>query len=218
MRRLKLVIADDHQLMLEAIRIALSEAHDDFEVVGVTNRGTQVLPLVAQTQPDLVMLDLRMPGMDGMACLDLIKTRHPGVKVVILSGLEDPDVVRTAFARGATAFIRKHIDPRDLPSALRQAVEGTVFQTFGTVAAEEPAAVKATGLSDRELSILKALSDGMSNKQIAKQLWVAEQTVKFHLTNIYRKLNVNTRTEAVNAAYRRGLLETPLLALADASG
>src|SRR5919202_3774788 len=158
MRRLKLLIADDHRLMIEAIRIALTEAHDDFDVVATTDRGPQVLPLVAQTQPDIVLLDLRMPGMDGMTCLELIQTRHPNVKVVILSGLEDPEVVRTAFARGATAFIRKSIDPRDLASALRQAGAGTVFQTFGAPAEERPSAAKQAGLSDRELSILKALT------------------------------------------------------------
>ena len=217
MRRLKLLIADDHQLMLEAIRLSLAEASDDFEIVGTTNRGTQVLPLVSQLQPDLVLLDLRMPGMDGLACLDLIRKRHPNVKVVILSGLEDPDVVRTAVGRGATAFIRKHIDPRDLASALRQAVDGTVFQTFGVQPATEPDAGKQAGLSERELSILRALSDGLSNKQIAKQLWVAEQTVKFHLTNIYRKLGVSTRTEAVRHAYTHALLESPLLEHAESA-
>jgi DNA-binding NarL/FixJ family response regulator len=210
MRRLKLLIADDHQLMLEAVKLSLTGTSDEFEIVATTNRGTQVLPLVGQTQPDLVLLDLRMPGMDGLACLQLIRKRHPNVKVVVLSGLEDPEVVRTAMSRGATAFIRKHIDPRDLPSAIRQALDESVFQTFG-VAPAEPDAGKEAGLSERELSILRALSDGLSNKQIAKQLWVAEQTVKFHLTNIYRKLGVTTRTEAVRHAYTHGLLESPVL-------
>ena len=211
MRRLKLLLADDHQLMLEAVRLSLKDASDEFEIVGTTSRGTQVLPLVSQTQPDLVLLDLRMPAMDGLACLDQIRKRHPSVKVVVLSGLEDPEIVRTAFARGATAFIRKHIDPRDLPSALRQAIEGTVFQTFGVSPAAEPEAGREAGLSDREVTILRALGDGLSNKQIAKQLWLAEQTVKFHLTNIYRKLGVATRTEAVRHAYAHGMLESPLL-------
>jgi DNA-binding NarL/FixJ family response regulator len=212
MRRLKILIADDHELMVEAIRIALAQAEDEFEVVATTTRGPQVLPLVARTQPDVVLLDLRMPGMDGLACLELLQKRHPGVKSVVLSGLDAPDVVRSAFSRGATAYIRKHIDPRDLPSAIRQAAKGTVVhQTFGEADEPEPAAAKAAGLSDREVSILRALGEGLSNKQIAKQLWLAEQTVKFHLTNIYRKLGVSTRTEAIRHAYRHGLLETPLL-------
>jgi DNA-binding NarL/FixJ family response regulator len=220
MRRLKVLIADDHELMVEAIRIALAQAADEFDVVATTNRGPQVLPLVAQTQPDLVLLDLRMPAMDGLACLELIRARHPNVKAVVLSGLDDPGVIRSAFARGATAYIRKHINPRDLPSALRQAIDGTVVHpTFGEPdAAEATAATNDVGLSDRELSILRALGEGFSNRQIAKEFWLAEQTVKFHLTNIYRKLGVASRTEAVRRAYQRGLLESPLLEAAGPSG
>jgi DNA-binding NarL/FixJ family response regulator len=218
MRRLKVLVADDHELMLEAIRIALEHAADEFEVVAATSRGTQVLPLVGQTQPDIVLLDLRMPGMDGLTCLELLQKRHPNVKAVVLSGVEDANVIRSAFARGATAFIRKHIDPRDLSGALRQAVNGTVVhQMFGEVDSTDADATKEVGLSERELTILTALGAGRSNKQIAKEFWLAEQTVKFHLTNIYRKLGVSTRTEAVHRAYRLGLLESPLLEAA-ASG
>src|SRR6266498_4718658 len=104
MRRLKVLIADDHELMVEAIRIALAQAADEFEVVATTTKGPRVLPLVGQTQPDLVLLDLRMPGMDGLTCLDLLRKRHPNVKAVVLSGVEDETVIRSALARGATAF------------------------------------------------------------------------------------------------------------------
>jgi DNA-binding NarL/FixJ family response regulator len=217
MRRLRILVADDHELMVAAVRLALAECGDEFEIVATTTRGQQVLPLTAQTQPDLVVLDLKMPGMDGLTCLELLRQRHPGVKTVVLSGVDDANVVRSAFSRGAAAFVRKEVDPRDLPSALRQAANGTVAQPIFGEAEVVPVRGEDVGLSERELAILSALGEGMSNKQIARQLWLAEQTVKFHLTNIYRKLNVNTRTEAVNAAYRRGLLETPVLALADAS-
>jgi DNA-binding NarL/FixJ family response regulator len=150
--------------------------------------------------------------MDGLTCLELLRKRHPDVKAVVLSGVEDEAVIRSAFARGATAFIRKHIDPRDLPAALRQAVNGTVVhQLFGDVGASEAETTKELGLSERELSILGALGEGMTNKQIAQRFWLAEQTVKFHLTNIYRKLSVSTRTEALHRAYQLGLLESPLL-------
>jgi two-component system, NarL family, response regulator YdfI len=218
MRRLKVLIADDHELMVEAVRLALAQAGDEFEIVATTTRGPQVLPLVSQTQPDLVLLDLRMPGMDGLTCLELLRQRHPAIKTVVLSGVEDPNVMRSAFTRGAVAYIRKQVDPRDLPSALRQAADGTVAQPiFGEVEEAQVSTVEEAGLTERELAILRALGDGMSNKQIARQLWLAEQTVKFHLTNLYRKLDVGTRTEAVNAAYRRGLLETPLLAGVESS-
>ena len=218
MRRLKVLVADDHELMLAAVRLALAEASDEFEIVAETTRGQQVLPLAARTHPDLVLLDLRMPGMDGLTCLELLRQRHPQIKTVVLSGVDEANVIRSAFRRGAVAFIRKHVDPRDLPSALRQAVSDTVAQPiFGEYDEPEPSAGADIGLSDRELDILAAVGEGKSNKQIARQLWLAEQTVKFHLTNLYRKLEVSSRTEAVNAAYRRGLLESPLLAAAERS-
>jgi DNA-binding NarL/FixJ family response regulator len=217
MRRLRVLVADDHELMVAAVRLALDQAEDEFEIVGTTTRGQQVVPLAGRTDPDVVLLDLRMPGMDGLTCLELLRQRYPRIKTIVLSGVDDPNVIRSAFTRGAVAFIRKHVDPRDLPSVVRQAVNGTVAQPiFG--GDEEPDFTPAddVGLSERERAILNALGEGMSNKQIAKRLWLAEQTVKFHLTNLYRKLDVSTRTEAVNAAYRRGLLEAPLLAAADA--
>ena len=216
MRRLKVLIADDHELMVQAVRLALAEAEDDFEIVATTTRGQQVLPLTARHEPDVVLLDLCMPGMDGLACLEHLRARHPQVKAIVLSGVDEEDVIQAAFMRGAIAFIRKHVEARDLPAALRTAVRGAVAHPIFGDAQPQAAATAAdeAGLSERELTILTALGDGMSNKAIAKRLWLAEQTVKFHLTNIYRKLGVATRTEAVNAAYRRGLLETPLLAAA----
>ena len=209
--RLKVVVADDHELMVEGVRLALAQAADDFEIVASTTRGEQVLPLVARHQPDLVLLDLRMPGMDGLTCLELLRRRHPQVKPVVLSGVDDPGAIRSAFNRGAVAFIRKQVEPRDLPSALRQAVNGTVTQPiFGEAPETHAAGGGDAGLSERELVILAALADGMSNKQII-------HTVESALTQVYRKLGVRTRTEAVNAAYRRGLLETPVLGEAGAS-
>src|SRR5438445_9244247 len=109
MRRLRLVIADDHQLMLEAIRLALADS-PDIEVVGETTNGSAVLPLVNQTQPDAILLDLNMPGMDGLRCLELLAHRHPQVKPVILSGIDNPNAIENAFARGALAYIRKDIN------------------------------------------------------------------------------------------------------------
>jgi DNA-binding NarL/FixJ family response regulator len=211
MRRLKVVIADDHRLMLAAIRLALDPV-PDIDVVAEAESGSQVLPLVHQHAPDVVLLDIRMPGMDGLKCLEQLKSRFPHIKAIVVSGVDDPQVIQAALERGASAFILKYIDPTDLASAIRQTVNGTVFQTLG--GSREPAAetsAKDLGLSERELTILKALATGLSNKQIAKQLWLAEQTVKFHLTNIYRKLDVSSRTEAIRCAYEHGVVENPLL-------
>jgi DNA-binding NarL/FixJ family response regulator len=208
MRRLKVLIADDHRLMLHAIRLAL-ESNDDIEVVAEADSGTKVIPLVGQTNPDLVLLDVRMPGIDGLRVLERLHARYPEVRVAMLSAIDDPSVIQAAFSRGASAFIVKHIDPRDLAAAIRQAIEGAVFQPLGLLdAARENG--HETDLSKRELTILQALQSGLSNKQIAKELFLAEQTVKFHLTNIYRKLGVSSRTEAVRYAYEHGLVEHPL--------
>jgi DNA-binding NarL/FixJ family response regulator len=211
MRRLKIVIADDHQLMLAALRLALEPA-PDIVVVGEAQSGSQVLPLVHQHSPDVALIDIRMPGMDGLRCIEQLKRRFPHVKTIAISGIEDPQVIHAALERGASAFILKSIDPRDLPAAIRQTVDETVFRTLGGGTPAADVSAKDLGLSDRELMILKALAGGLSNKQIAKQLWLAEQTVKFHLTNIYRKLEVGSRTEAIRAAYEHGLVENPLLA------
>ena len=206
---MRVLIADDHPLILAGIKRALEE-DDQFEVVAEARVGSQVLPLVSQTQPDLALLDLRMPEMDGLACLDRIRKEHPKVKVVILSVSTDPEVVQTVLNHGAAAYVVKSVNPIDLSSALRQALEGTVFSAVGLPEkTAQQDAVKAAGLTDRETTILKALARGLSNEAIGKELWVAQQTVKFHLTNIYRKLDVKNRTEAARYAYEHGLIDHP---------
>jgi len=206
---MRVLIADDHPLILAGIKRAL-EDDDQFEVVAEARVGSQVLPLVSQTHPDLALLDLRMPEMDGLACLDRIRKEHPRVKVVILSVSTDPEVVQTVLNHGAAAYVVKSVNPIDLSSALRQALEGTVFSAVGLPEkTAQQDAVKAAGLTDRETTILKALARGLSNEAIGKELWVAQQTVKFHLTNIYRKLDVKNRTEAARYAYEHGLIDSP---------
>ena len=208
MRRLKVVVADDHGLMVEAVRLALA-GRPEFEIVGAAESGSQLMPIVERTAPDLVLLDLRMPGVDGLTCLRLLRERRPEITIVVLSGVDSDAVADEALARGANAVISKSVDPLELPDALLAAMDATVSEPIGRPADQAPAA-RATGLTDRELEILRALGEGRSNKEIAKALWLAEQTVKFHLTNIYRKLNVSSRTEAVHWAYSHGLLATTL--------
>ena len=208
MRRLKVLIVDDHRLMLRAIRASLSR-HEDIEIVGEADSGEKVLPLVGQTGPDAVLLDVRMPGMDGLTVLERLREQYPSIAVVMLSGIDDPVLVRAALERGAAAFVLKHVDSRDLGSALRQSVGGSIFRPLDLLNANQ-SAFEDAGLTKRELSILEELPAGGSNQQIAKRLFLAEQTVKFHLTNIYRKLGVATRTEALRHAYEHGLVERPL--------
>ena len=209
MRRLKLLIADDHALMIEAVALAVKD-EPDLEVVGSAESGSQVLPLVERTKPDVVLLDLRMPGMDGLTCIKLLRERHPKVRIAVLSGMDSDEAVHAALALGANAFISKNVEPPDLVEAIRQAADGEVPEPVGRATKRINAAAESTGLTERELAVLRALGEGRSNKEIAKSLWLAEQTVKFHLTNIYRKLDVSSRTEAVHWAYAHGLIEAPL--------
>ena len=201
---LTVMIADDHRLMLEALRHAF-EGVEDMRIVAETDSGPQVLSLVGRTKPDLVLLDLRMPGMDGLACLDRIRTQCPKTKTIVLSAFDDSEHVHAALRRGAAAFISKRIAPPDLPSAVRQVAKGTVH--YGLAEAPEENTAAKVGLTERELTMLQALARGLSNNLIGRELWVTEQTVKFHLTNIYRKLGVENRTEAVRYAYQHGLVE-----------
>jgi DNA-binding NarL/FixJ family response regulator len=152
---------------------------------------------------------MRMPGIDGLGCLDRIRLRHPNVKVVIFSVSTNTEHIQAALARGASGYIVKNINPLDLPSALRQAVEGTVYHALGLPELNDTSIAKAAGLTERELTIIKAVARGLSNQAIAKELWVTEQTVKFHLTNIYRKLDISNRTEAARWAYAQGFMEAP---------
>ena len=207
MRRLKILLADDHSLMVEAVGLAL-EDDKGIEIVGSAEDGSQVLPLVERTKPDLVVLDLRMPGMDGLTCIRHLNERFPEVRTAVLSGHDSDEMIEAALRVGANAFISKTIDPADLPAALRRAVEEPVAEAIGRAKKRHDSAVTEKGLTERELAVLQSLARGQSNKEIARALWLAEQTVKFHLTNIYRKLDVRSRTEAVHWAYRHGLLES----------
>ena len=188
---MKVLLADDHRLMIEAVRGALEE-DGEFDVVGWTTDATKIVARTEKT-PDVVVLDVRMPLLDGIACLNRIKQRAPGREGRDALGLRDPTLAAQALEGGASAFVLKQIDPRDLGSVLRQVVNGTVFQTVG-VPATLSSSRQATeaGLTAKEQEVLAALARGLSNEQIAKELWLAEQTVKFHLSNIYRKLGART--------------------------
>jgi DNA-binding NarL/FixJ family response regulator len=201
---MKILIADDNRLMLDGLRRALDRV-DDIEVVGATHAGAEVLSLVERRRPDVVALELGMRTADGDPCLDAVHAAHPEVRIVVLSARTDLPTITSALSRGARAFVIKSINPEDIPSALRQAYEETVFHAIGT----EPGVddeLQAAGLTPREITMLKALARGMSNRAISQELWVTEQTVKFHLGNLYRKLGVANRLAAASFAHSHGVL------------
>jgi DNA-binding NarL/FixJ family response regulator len=200
------LVADEHGVIRQGVRATL-EADDGFEVVAEAQSGSEVLPLVHAHRPQLVLLELRLPGMDGLRCLELLRERHADVRAVVLSASDDPARVREALERGAAAYVLKSIAPDELADALRRALVETIEEPIG---ATEPPAEARGGLTERETAILRCVAQGMTNRAIAKELWVAEQTVKFHLTNVYRKLAVDNRTDATRAAFMLGIAENPI--------
>jgi DNA-binding NarL/FixJ family response regulator len=209
MRALRVIIGDDHALMRCAIRMAL-ENTDGIDVVGEAEDGRRVLGLARSTPADVVLLDIRMPGMDGFQCLDRLRAGHPDLKVVMFSALDDAVAVAGAMGRGASGYVMKSVDPADLGSVIRQMCDGNVRAVAGEGASSAAEAAAAFGLTAKETEVLVALARGLSNRSIAKEFWLAEQTVKFHLTNIYRKLGVSSRTEATRFAYEKDLVRSPL--------
>jgi NarL family two-component system response regulator LiaR len=200
---------DDGRFFLDVAREVVS-ATPGFVWAGAATSGEAAMAQVDELEPSLVLLDIRMPGMDGLVCLDQIKKRNPEMKVIVLSASTDQKLIENVLKRGASAYIVKSVNPVHLPSVIRQALDETVYTAIGLSEDSPSSAAKSAGLTQRELAILTALAQGKSNAAIAKELWVAPQTVKFHLTNIYRKLNVANRTEAARFAYQQGLVESPL--------
>jgi DNA-binding NarL/FixJ family response regulator len=194
-------VADDHRLMLAAVRRALAEA-DDFEIVSEVSVGSRVIPAVREINPDIVLLDMRMPELDGLTCLTRLRKHDPTLPVVILSSYSDEADIEAAREAGALAYIVKTIEPVDLPSVLRSALAGHPFAVWGVEASQSAGSVGGVALSEREAVVLEALARGLSNREIGRELWISEQTVKFHLRNLYRKLGVSSRTEAARCAYR----------------
>jgi two-component system NarL family response regulator len=207
---MRILVADDHRLVLDGIVRSLA-AEDDIEVVGCARTGAEVLPRVRELLPDLVLLDIRMPRRNGLECLAQLRTYHPEVKVVMLTCSTDEEHITAALSGGACGYIAKSVNPADLPGILRRALNGELESARPESDADQAAHERVPGLTERETAILRCIALGRSNRSIATDLWVTEQTVKFHLTNIYRKLGAANRTEAARHAYRLGLVQTPVL-------
>ena len=198
-------MADDHRLMLAAVRRALAAA-EGFEIVSEVSVGSRVLPAVRETNPDIVLLDMRMPELDGLACLARLRKHDPTIAVVILSSYNDQASIEAAREAGALGYIVKTIEPVDLPAVLRSALSGQPFAVWGEEAVQSVGSNGTEALSERETVVLAAVARGLSNREIGRELWISEQTVKFHLRNLYRKLGVSSRTEAARYAYGSGVV------------
>jgi DNA-binding NarL/FixJ family response regulator len=204
------ILLDPHPLWLDAVERVLERAGVD--VSGKATRLDQALELISEHNPDLFVAELvdSQGRLEAAETIRSVRERAPGVRVLALSSVSDPEQIDRALSAGAVAYVIKTVQSEDFASAVRHAFERSVFlpsrqsAVKGEIAA--PWSDEAMPLTRRELEILRLVAEGHTNVQLARLLWVTEQTVKFHLSNIYRKLDVANRTEASRWAQRHGLL------------
>ncbi len=208
MPEIRILIADDHLVVREGLRTILS-VEEDFAVVGEAVDGKDALAQCAQVRPDLVLMDLRMPEMDGIEAIRQIKSRFPQVVIVILTTYDDDELIVRGLRAGAKGYLLKDATRRVLFETIRAAMRGEALLP-PAIAAKVVARLSESGpveeLSDREREVLGLLARGATNKEIALALNIAERTVKAHLTHIFGKLGVSSRAEAVAYAMRAGLI------------
>ncbi|MGW4962370.1 response regulator [Nonomuraea sp. NPDC004186] len=209
---MKVLVVDDQQLMREGL-VALLDLVDDVDVMGDAGDGEQALRLVAELRPDVVLMDLRMPVMDGVEATRRIARAHPEVAVVVLTTYDDDRSVDSALLAGACGYLTKDAGRAEIAAALRSAAAGQ--STFSAAvsrrlvdalsrAAPPPVSACPDGLTVREVEVLRLVARGMSNAEIGSALFIAETTVKTHINNAFAKIGVRNRTEA--AAYARDSL------------
>jgi DNA-binding NarL/FixJ family response regulator len=195
--RRTVVIVDDQPLWSLALSNLLNDASID--VVGAARTADEALAMVDEHEPDLLLADVRLTGgASGVACVSEAIRRHPEMRAVVISAFDDAASIEEALASGADAFVSKKADPDDVIAAIRQTFNHSVFHAgpSSTGRRRSDGSSRLPGLTARETEILDIVAEGYSNGKIARTLWVSEQTVKFHLRNIYRKLGVGNRTEA----------------------
>lgn len=192
----RVLLVDDHRLVRAGLRSLLATAAD-VEVVGEAEDGVQALQLAAVTDPDVVLMDLSMPVLDGVSATRQLLAARPGVRVVVLSSFSDGDRVRDALTAGAIGYVLKDSAPEELLAAVRAAAHGHAPLDPRVAGALLPSAASpADRLSDREIQVLRLVSKGLANKQIGRELGITERTVKVHLGNVFRRIGVGDRTSA----------------------
>ena len=197
-KRIRVILADDHELVLEGLR-GLLQNEPDLHVVATVTNGERLMEAVRRLQPDLVVMDLQMPFMGGLTCLEEIRREQLPVKVLILTAFGDGEAIQLAWEREADGFALKTDPPRQTVAAIRNIAHGHVVFPRGALrggGGREPQPNPLTTLSERESEFLALVAEGLTNSQIADRLSVTEHTVKFHLQNIFQKLGVTNRTEA----------------------
>jgi DNA-binding NarL/FixJ family response regulator len=207
MEKIRILIVDDHPVVREGLAGMLA-GQADFAVVGEANDGTEAVEMDTRLQPDVLLMDLRMPGMDGVAAIEAVREKRPSANILVLTTYDsDADIVR-AIEAGATGYLLKDTPREELFRAIRAAAKGESVLA-PAVAARLMTRMRSDvqeNLSAREIEVLQLVYKGASNREIGKALHISTATVKTHLIHIYGKLGVDDRTAAVTAALEQGIL------------
>lgn len=218
MGSMRLVIADDQRLFRQNLKTVIELRIPEAQVVGMAGNGEEALAVVRATQPDLVLLDMRMPVMDGVECIRQLRAEGNNVRVLVLTTFDDDEYVFEALRFGAVGYLLKDIESEELTDAIQRIQGGgtsispqvtakLVAEVTRRRAADSAVSEDAlSGLTPRELEVLRHLAMGEDNREIARSLQLAEGTVKNHISNIYEKLELKDRAQAIRFAILRGLV------------
>jgi DNA-binding NarL/FixJ family response regulator len=204
---IRLLIADDHAVVRTGLR-ELAATFDDVELVGAAANGEEAVALCAEREPDVVLMDLEMPVLDGIEATRRITEAYPGIAVVVLTSFSDRDQILRALDAGAIGYLLKDAEPDELEKAVRAAARGEAPldpRAGRALLSARSAGSPLDALSDREREVLAMVAQGLPNKLIARELEISEKTVKAHLTSVFRSIGVTDRTQAALWAERNGL-------------
>ncbi len=211
---IRVMITDDHLIVREGLRLIL-ETTDEIEIVGEARDGAECLALVASLKPDVILMDLQMPNMDGITAIGHLRRDHPEIAIVILTTFNEDEMMLRGLQAGARGYLLKDTDRENLLDTIQAAAKGETLlrpEILARVLAVHSSPVIApvskndSALTERELEVLQSASRGERNKEIAYKLGITERTVKAHLQSIYQKFNVDSRAAAVAIAAQQGLL------------
>ena len=210
--KIRILIADDHPVVREGLSAMLS-MENDIEVVGVAENGQKAIEKASELRPDIILMDLRMPEIDGIEAMRLIRVSNPEIRFIVLTTYDNDEYIFKGIESGARAYLLKDSPREDLFKAIRgvskgesliePAVAGKVLDRFAELSRQQQLPEK---LSEREVGVLGLMAKGASNKAIAASLNIGESTVKTHIQSIFNKLGVNVRTEAVTEAVKKGII------------
>jgi NarL family two-component system response regulator LiaR len=211
--KIKVLIVDDHQIVRQGLRNFL-ELNEDIQVVGEAGDGISAQNAASQLQPDVILMDLVMPGMDGIAATSAIKGTHPGIKIIALTSFTEDDKVIPAIQAGASCYLLKDVTPDDLVESIRAAARGEsrlhpeVTRKLMEQVSKPPGVQNSRvpgDITDREMDVIRLVAKGRSNQDIARELVISEKTVKTHMSSILSKLALEDRTQVAIFAIKNGL-------------